>query len=278
MEEFESAVSDKQEDQNINNNENSSEFESNDSEVDNTYDDMNAQSIARSKLANIPFEKLADIHHKVTSANDMNGPGISYHVPVKYNRDADDSRHDSKSKRSSKNAPMELSTKRAVSRFREVIEVPSTRGRDPRFDPMCGKLDTNRYESAYKFIDEYKTSEMEMLKQKISVTKDYEERKRLQTLMSRMTSQVAQKKRLNERKQLERTWKSREQDLVKNKGKKPYYLKESDKKKLEMIDKFQRVTSGKTKAEVEKVLESRRKKNATRDITRLPYARKPTKP
>ena len=239
------------------------------------------RELIRSQLANVPFEQLASVKHKM-SADSESGPGISYHVPVKYQQKYRQQSSENTpptssvatNHRTSKNKPMEQSTKRAVSRFREVIATPSTKSRDPRFDPLCGTLNPAHFDTKYAFIDEYKKSEMQMLQDKIGAEKDLVEKKRLQMLVSRLTSQQHAKQQTTHRKSLERTWKHREMDLVRKTGKKPYYLKDSDKKKLEMIDKFEKVKEGKSAEQVEKVLEKRRKRNATRDITRLPYARK----
>ncbi|KAL0382768.1 UNVERIFIED_CONTAM: rRNA biogenesis protein rrp36 [Sesamum calycinum] len=42
-----------------------------------------------------------------------------------------------------KNRPMEMSSKKPVSRFREVIQVPKKVVRDPRFESLCGNLDVD---------------------------------------------------------------------------------------------------------------------------------------
>ncbi|CAA2978899.1 Ribosomal RNA processing protein 36 homolog [Olea europaea subsp. europaea] len=45
------------------------------------------------------------------------------------------------SSRANKNRPMEMSSKKPVSRFREVVQVPKKVARDPRFELLYGELD-----------------------------------------------------------------------------------------------------------------------------------------
>mmetsp|Transcript_5175 Transcript_5175/g.6892 ORF Transcript_5175/g.6892 Transcript_5175/m.6892 type:complete len:161 (-) Transcript_5175:889-1371(-) len=42
--------------------------------------------------------------------------------------------------RKNKSAPLEVSSKKRVSRFRQVVHVPQARKRDPRFDSLSGNL------------------------------------------------------------------------------------------------------------------------------------------
>ncbi|KAG6788372.1 hypothetical protein POTOM_004437 [Populus tomentosa] len=49
--------------------------------------------------------------------------------------------------RANKNRPTEVSCKKPVSRFREVVQVPKKVVRDPRFESLCGNLDVEGYVS-----------------------------------------------------------------------------------------------------------------------------------
>nr|XP_011459328.1 PREDICTED: rRNA biogenesis protein rrp36-like [Fragaria vesca subsp. vesca] len=48
-----------------------------------------------------------------------------------------------KAARANKNWPMEVSSKKPVSRFREVIRAPKKVVRDPRFESLCGTLNVD---------------------------------------------------------------------------------------------------------------------------------------
>lgn len=60
-----------------------------------------------------------------------------------------------KTKRS-KNRPLELSSRRQVSRFKNVVEVKKKKVLDPRFDATAGRLNDDLFAKSYAFLDEYK--------------------------------------------------------------------------------------------------------------------------
>lgn len=79
-------------------------------------------------------------------------------------------------KRSSKHAPQEVSSKRAVTRRREVVApilTAATLPRDPRFDDAVkGVFDERVFKKNYEFLEGYKEDEMKILKQEMAKTKD----------------------------------------------------------------------------------------------------------
>ncbi|PKC14643.1 DUF947-domain-containing protein [Rhizophagus irregularis] len=177
-------------------------------------------------------------------------------------------------KRRNKHAPMEMSSKRPVSRFRQIVEIPKSmkQKRDPRFDSLSGKFNEDLYEKTYSFLNEYKKSEIEQIKSQISKEKDPVEKSRLQQLLSKLQSKLANEKNIKRKKELKHERKKRELELV-YKGKKPYYYKKSDVKKLELIDKFSKLQESDPKV-LEKVIEKRRKKNASIKHKYIPFKRR----
>lgn len=174
-------------------------------------------------------------------------------------------------KRDAKNKPMEMSSKRAVGRLREVVELPAQKRRDPRFDQMSGKLNQDLFEKSYGFLDKYKQDEEQLLKAQMLKEKDPEEKQRLQNVLMRMVSQRSANTEAKRKQAIQRERKRTEQDLVKQ-GKTPFYLKKSDQKKLALIDKFKQLGD----KNVDKILEKRRKRNATKDHKKVPYKRRKT--
>ncbi len=59
-------------------------------------------------------------------------------------------------KRANKNRPREITSKRPVGRFREVLQVRKKTTRDPRFDHASGKLNEDLFKKAYAFLDDVK--------------------------------------------------------------------------------------------------------------------------
>ncbi|ORZ19587.1 hypothetical protein BCR42DRAFT_371231 [Absidia repens] len=174
-------------------------------------------------------------------------------------------------KRSSKHSPMEMSSKRKVGRFRDVVETASTKRRDPRFDKLSGQLNQDLFEKSYGFLDDYKQSEQAQLKEQLTKTKDPEERERLKSILTRMKSQETAAANTKRKQMLARERKKVEADLVKQ-GKQPYFLKNSEKRKLELVDKYNQLGE----KNMDRILEKRRKKNANKDHKRVPFVRRST--
>lgn len=74
--------------------------------------------------------------------------------PSKYGPAA--AEEEKKKKRSSKNHPLEISSRRQVTRFKSVVEVKKKRLVDPRFDSMSGRLNEDLFAKSYAFLDDYK--------------------------------------------------------------------------------------------------------------------------
>ncbi|KAI8910613.1 hypothetical protein DFJ77DRAFT_483952 [Powellomyces hirtus] len=165
--------------------------------------------------------------------------------------------------------PVEVTSKRAVTRKRDVIELPKKKTRDPRFDPLAGKLNEGLFDSSYGFLRDYEQSEIEMLRKQIVTEKNPEKKEILQQTLTSMTSRMQARKNKDKRKELIKEWKKKESALVQQ-GKKPWQLKQSDIKKMELVEKYKSM-KGK---DVEKLLEKRRKKNATKERRFMPYNRR----
>ncbi|KAI0196564.1 hypothetical protein EV127DRAFT_507757 [Xylaria flabelliformis] len=174
-----------------------------------------------------------------------------------------------KPQRSSKHAPTEMSSKRMVSRKREVISIPKVLPRDPRFSAASGAIDETRSRKAYAFLDEYRDSEMADLKAAMKKTKSATEREELaRTLKSMQSRKEAQARRDAER-DLVAQHRRQEKELVAQ-GKKPFYLKKSEQKKQLLLERF----AGMKKKQVDRTIERRRKKLTARERKNMPVARR----
>ncbi|KAI9162314.1 hypothetical protein LWI28_026035 [Acer negundo] len=75
--------------------------------------------------------------------------------------------------RANKNRPMEVSAKKPVSRFREVVQAPKRVVHDPRFESLCGQLDVEGFSKRYDFLFENNLpAEKEELKKQLKKTND----------------------------------------------------------------------------------------------------------
>jgi ribosomal RNA-processing protein 36 len=172
-----------------------------------------------------------------------------------------------KAKRS-RYAPIEMSSKRPVRRYREVIPVQKRAFRDPRFDPVVAGTASTMAKSLarknYGFLDEYRASEMKDLKSQIKKVKSQQRKEELQReLMSMQSRQKAREREELEDKILEEH-RRKEKELVKE-GKKPFYLKKAERKNRLLVEQFKSMK----KRQVDKAIERKRKKVAAKEKKEL---------
>ena len=164
---------------------------------------------------------------------------------------------------------MEVSAKKAVSRKRSVIAVPTIAPRDPRFLTLSGKLDENKVKQNYSFLNEYRASERAELKSKIRGTKDVAEKERLKKQMKAMEDRERSRQKDEQQKAILRDHRKEEKKMVEE-GKKPFYLKKSEIKRQVLVKRFE----GLAEKKAEKVMERRRKKMASKERKAMPNARR----
>ncbi|KAH7318706.1 hypothetical protein B0I35DRAFT_432779 [Stachybotrys elegans] len=169
------------------------------------------------------------------------------------------------SHRTSKHAPQEMSSKRAVSRRREIIADTGPKHRDPRFEPLGdARVDAARASRAYSFLDEYRDREMADLRAQIKKTKDARAKEDLKRQLMSMESKKKARQRKEDEDKLLAEHRKQEKELVAQ-GKKPFYLKKSEQKKRLLMDRF----AGMSKGQVDKAIAKKRKKVAGKEKKEL---------
>ncbi|KNC75217.1 hypothetical protein SARC_12252 [Sphaeroforma arctica JP610] len=176
----------------------------------------------------------------------------------------------SSTKRTSKNAPREMSSKTTVTRLRKVVEVKNTKSRDPRFDDLSGAYNSDLWQKAYGFLDEYRAEELKELQAQFKKEKDAAKREEIQLTISKIKQSDELKRREKAKQELKAKFRKAEEAAV-AKGKNPFYLKKTEQKKLEMVAKFNQL---KEKGELDRYLEKRKKKNTSKDHRYVPYNRR----
>lgn len=171
--------------------------------------------------------------------------------------------------RSSKHAPTEISSKKAVSRRREVVPVIKREYRDPRFDPVVGQVDEEKIRKAYSFLDDYREDEMKELKDAIRITKDEDSKEKLKRALWSMESRKKAQLRKDKEKEILDRHRKEEKELVKQ-GKQPFYLKKAEQKKRVLMDQYGSL-KGK---QLDHVIERRRKKVEGKEKKNMPFARR----
>ncbi|RMJ04674.1 rRNA biogenesis protein RRP36 [Fusarium kuroshium] len=176
------------------------------------------------------------------------------------------SKDDPKPKRSSKHAPQEQTSKKPVSRRREIIADTRRQYRDPRFDPLVGKVDEEKAGRAYAFLDEYREKEMSDLRAQIKKTKDANTKEDLKRQLQAMESRKKARKRKEEEENLLKEHRKKEKELVAQ-GKTPFYLKRSEQKKQLLVKRYE----GMSKGQVDRAIERKRKKVAGKEKKELDW-------
>lgn len=170
--------------------------------------------------------------------------------------------------RTSKHAPQALSSKRAVTRHRSVIDVPKVAPRDPRFDPLAGPVDDNRIKQNYDFLSSYRSSEISQLKSAIRASRTADEKEKLQKALRRMESR-RQVEEAKEREQKVIREHRKEEKVKVQEGKKPFYLKEGEVKKRALVARFEGMGDKKR----ERIVGRKQKKQAGKEKKMIPERR-----
>jgi ribosomal RNA-processing protein 36 len=172
--------------------------------------------------------------------------------------------------RSSKHAPAVQSSKRMVSRKRNVVDVKKPVFRDPRFDSASGpQPDDFVVGKRYSFLNDYRASEIAELKSTIRKSKNEAEKERLKKKLLSMESQQKSRENKEKLQEVAREHKKKEKELVKE-GKQPFFLKKSEQKKIALVDRFQNMKS----KQRDKVIERRRKKVTAKERKNMPDERR----
>lgn len=205
-------------------------------------------------LADIPFEELQKARSDGTLA-----------VHQKSNSEK-------KSKRANKNRPVEMSSKKPVSRFREVVQIPKKVVRDPRFESLCGKLDVEGFRKRYNFMfEETLPAEKAELQKLLKSSKDPEVIKELKNRISSIEKQLKSDSAKHRDAHILAEHKKKEREAAKQ-GKRPFYLKKSEIRKQRLVEKYNDL---KASGKLDSYLEKRRRRNAAKDHRFMPY-RRPT--
>ncbi|KAL1601621.1 rRNA biogenesis protein rrp36 [Paraconiothyrium brasiliense] len=185
--------------------------------------------------------------------------------------DSDDSGSDSDAApraRSSKHAPAVQSSKKAVSRKRQVVDAKKPKFRDPRFD-TGPQPDDNTLHKRYAFLNDYKQSEMNELRDAIKKTKNEADKEKLKKKLTSMESQLKAQRNKDQQQDVLREHKKKERELVKQ-GKTPFFLKKSEQKKMALVERFQNMKS----KDRDRAIERRRKKATAKERKNMPAERR----
>ena len=171
-------------------------------------------------------------------------------------------------KRENKNRPREMSSKKQVGRFREVVSVSTevkAPKRDPRFDPMCGEFNDKLFKDNYGFVNEYKVSDLKFLKKQLQEEEDPERKKQIQYLIQRTENQLRQLEQ-DKVKETEKKAEIEERKSQLKAGIKPVYISKSKQKEKDLVKKYEKL---KQTGGLDSYIKKKTKKNVAKDRKRF---------
>ncbi|XP_064403649.1 ribosomal RNA processing protein 36 homolog isoform X2 [Halichondria panicea] len=223
-------------------------------------EDSEAEGFIQNELSDIPLGELQALREKIGTKK--------FDIVLQKSREEKEKRS---FKRVNKNRPSEVSSKRPVSRYREVIHVPKAESSvtDPRFNDRAGNLNLDLFKKTYSFVEDIKKKEKEKITKEAKRVKNPERKGQLKKLLQKMESRELAEQKQKEKDDLMREHKKSERERMKS-GKKAFHIKKSTQKKLLLAKKY---TELKKSGKLDKFIAKKRKKNASRDRKQLPFKR-----
>ncbi len=191
-------------------------------------------------------------------------------------------------RKKSKNVPSEQVSTRPVSRSRSVVDSQSggerRRARDPRFEITAGPLDYSKFRGAYRFLEENQQTELDAIESELSMRKKTKDSKGkrghkggfkdittddLRMMLMRVKQEQTERVRADKFRAALHDHKKKELAAVAC-GKKPYYLKQSDKKKIAMEQRYEELKR-KGNRKLQQYTEKKHRKNVAKERRRLPF-------
>ncbi|KAJ7783744.1 hypothetical protein DFH07DRAFT_788967 [Mycena maculata] len=193
-------------------------------------------------------------------------------------------RHDI-AKRTNKHAPVEVTSKRPVTRKRTVVEVKTVQARDPRFLPLAGEFLPQKFQESYGFLADAHKTELRTLRENLKIARKllvssprelHAEREaevgRLEMAVKRAESMVNQDRRAKV--DQEALTKLNEAERAKQKeGKGGWWMKEADKKEFLVRARYDALAAEGGKRAVKKAIEKKQKKIGQKEKKSRPFAK-----
>ena len=219
----------------------------------------------KSSISNVRSNKVENKHLSDDSDNDNN---------EEHDSEQENSAEEEYTTTKTKHTPLEIPSNKPVSRFRQVVIVPRKERKDPRFEETAGTFKEHQFTKNYDFLDDYRDDEIKALQQEIKKVKNIEERTAMKDILTKLLQQradVTNRRAVQE--VLYNQHKSR-QEAMEN-GSKPYYPKQREIRELAAVERFKQLES-KGGAALDKAIQKKRKKLASKDRKRLPISALPS--
>ena len=213
------------------------------------------------KLADVPFEVREKMKQNASS------DGQEEKLDAKKMERAISELKKKKRQRDS-DAPVEISAKIPVKRFKQVRGLGPTKAkpRDPRFREN-DKSVTEFFENKYSFLVEMQEKDLANLRKQLDACKDAEEKEKLRKAINILSQKIDLRKRNVEERNLKKELLEEQVERVRQ-GKNPFYLKKSHVRQIKLKKKFQDLS--KNEKTVESYIKKKRVSNMIRQKKKLP--------
>ncbi|XP_026479297.1 ribosomal RNA processing protein 36 homolog [Ctenocephalides felis] len=114
------------------------------------------------------------------------------------------------------------------------------RNKDPRFDERAGEFNEKAFKNSYSFIEEIRQKELDQLKKDYKNTHDPDEAEKMKFLITRMENQIREKKKIGREERKGINGENGTIGTIKE-GKTPVYRKKSEKRILDLVDKYEKL-------------------------------------
>lgn len=170
-----------------------------------------------------------------------------------------------------------------MKRNRQVVVNKNKKSRDPRFGELSTRkpLNEEKWKRSYNFIEEIQKQELLQLKLSLKKMKKLQksgkieeedhEIKKLQRAVNILQEKQKAKREEDEYKKVKRQIRARESELV-AKGKKPYYIQDSEIKKMYKCEKLNEIKVKHPK-QYQKYMKRKERKQLKKTLNRIPQRR-----
>ncbi|KAK0198038.1 hypothetical protein F5146DRAFT_1017978, partial [Armillaria mellea] len=188
--------------------------------------------------------------------------------------------------RPNKHAPMEMTSKRPITRRRTVVEVKTVQPRDPRFIPLSGELSEEKYRHNYAFLTQAHKNELQILRENLKRARKLlisspkhlrsereSEVEKLELAVKRAESAVNKDRREEvERGALNKL--KKEEKEKQGQGKGSWWMKEADKKQLLTRARYDALAQSGGERAVKKAIEKKQKKIGQKEKKSRPFGKR----
>lgn len=254
-------------------------FDYSDSSERENDDNGGTEESIRAELATVPFEQLLKVQkdterQRATSSERRGTSGAR--------------RKMEKPTRAAKDAPVEVTSKRPVTRYMQVVSsIRRAPVRDPRFDSLSGSFNKGLFRASYGFLDDVRAADAKELEENVRSTEERLEEARAMSdddgLVEELEGELREARRARsafERQQRAAAAATAEEKKKREvrraaseaiaSGKRPYFMKRADMKRKDAVERYQQIRRERGAAGVEQVIAKRQKREYARDKKRGP--------